>query len=124
MGGEGSLSARLKVYRFSTDNCSEMVYPKGSDEPRVQPTGLPRPDSLKGSGSPRLPQEGSVPATTTPPSTSTAQVPGWSTSAGHELYRKVQNLPEGGKTGSSEQTPKNPEEARHQGIGRSIDTWA
>ncbi|MFH0881454.1 MAG: hypothetical protein V2A56_00550 [bacterium] len=92
--------------------------------PRVGPTGLPRPEPIKAGNSPRLPQEDSVPATTTPPAPKTPQVPGWATAAGHALYRRVQDLPNGGKTGSTEQTPKNPEEARHQGIGRMIDTWA
>ena len=91
---------------------------------RVQPTGMNRPEPFKGNGSPRLPQEDSVPAVTAPRVTSTPTVPGWSTAAGHALYRRVQDLPEGGKSGSSEQTPKDPNEARHQGIGRTIDTWA
>ncbi len=48
----------------------------------------------------------------------------WATSAGVSLYQKVQDLPESGVPGSPEKTSPDSEEAKRQGIGRDIDTFA
>ena len=68
---------------------------------------------------PKLQLTGSDP--TPPPSL--APVP-WSGAAGAALYKQVQSLPEGGTTGSPESTPKDPDKAQEQGIGRKVDRYA
>ena len=57
------------------------------------------------------------------PAPSLAPTP-WGSTSGPELYKRVQTLPEGATTGSPETTPKDPEDARQQGIGRNVDRYA
>lgn len=82
----------------------------------IPETGIPSP--VKGGGISRaLVISGPQPAP------SLAPVP-WSSVSGPELYKRVQSLPEGASTGSPEATPKDPDAARSNGIGRKVDRYA